>query len=805
MLEKKYEFKEIEPKLQKFWEGEGIYHYEPDSSKGVYSIDTPPPTVSGNLHIGHIFSYTQAEMIARFHRMQGQNVFYPFGFDDNGLPTERLVEKEEGIIAQDMPRSEFIKKCMSTTQKYEAEFKELWQSLGFSIDWSLQYETISPLAQRISQRSFLDLARKGKAYLKETPVLWCTSCQTSIAQAELDSLEKEAAFNWIPFQVEDEELIVATTRPELLCGCVALLIHPEDERYVKYIGKEAIVPLYDFPIPILGDKKVSKEKGTGIVMCATFGDTTDLEWYNVYRLPYKKIINPDGTISDDVPFIHGLNVGEAREKIINKLREEGLLKRSEKILHTVAVHERCGKDIEIITSKQWFIDILNDKDKFLDAADKINWYPSSMKTRYEIWVQNLKWDWCISRQRYFGVPFPLWYCKDCGSIIFAREEDLPVNPLESSPKEPCSCGSNSFIPEDAVMDTWATSSLTPMINSKWGEKGDASQKLLPMNMRTQAHEIIRTWAFYTIVKSIYHTGQIPWKDIMICGFVMAKQGEKISKSKNNASLSPKALIDKYSADGIRYWAANSKLGTDTMFSEDELQTSNRFLTKLWNAARFSVMHLGDYQKQKDVKLMPIDRWIVEKYKDAEAKAAAYLEQYEVGAARYEIDEFFWKDYCDNYLEIVKERLYKPEIHGYENRLSAQFALYTSFLGILKTYAIYVPHIVEEIYQAYFREYEETASIHKTIWSRADEADEDILRFGETVKQILLEIRRYKSERNLSLKTEVDTIRIFCPQSFIPLLEETRKDLHACTGAKTIEFREGEGLAVIIGKGGFCCY
>lgn len=599
--------------------------------------------------------------------------FTPFGFDDNGLPTERLVEKEEGIIAQDMPRSEFIKKCINTTQKYEAEFKKLWQSLGFSIDWSLQYETISPLARRISQKSFLDLAGKGKAYLKETPVLWCTNCRTSIAQAELDSLEKETAFNWIPFQVEAEELIAATTRPELLCGCVALFIHPEDERYAKYIGKKAIVPLYDFPIPILGDKRVSKEKGTGIVMCATFGDTTDLEWYNDYRLPYKKIINPDGTVNDDVPFIHGLSVGEAKEKIISKLRGKGLLRKSEKILHTVAVHERCGKDTEIITSRQWFIDILNDKDKFLDAADKINWYPSSMKTRYEIWVRNLKWDWCISRQRYFGVPFPLWYCRDCGSIVFAREEDLPVNPLESSPKEPCSCGSNSFIPEDAVLDTWATSSLTPLINSKWGEKGDTSGKLLPMSMRTQAHEIIRTWAFYSIVKSIYHTGQIPWKD-----------------------------------------------------------------------------------------------------------------------------------YCDNYLEIAKERLYQPEIHGHENRLSAQFALYNSFLGILKMYAIYVPHMVEEIYQAYFREYEKTASIHKTIWSRTGEADENILRFGETVKQILSEIRKYKSERKLSLKTELDTIRIFSPQSFIPLLEETRKDLHACTGAKTIEFREGEGLVVVIGTGGFSC-
>ncbi|MFZ5967525.1 MAG: valine--tRNA ligase [Bacillota bacterium] len=795
MLEKKYNFHEAEPSLQKFWEEEGIYHYEPESSKEIYSIDTPPPTVSGKLHIGHIFSYTQAEMIARFQRMQGKNVFYPFGFDDNGLPTERLVEKDEGIVAHRMPRSEFIKTCVNTTKKYESEFKELWQSLGFSVDWSLQYETISPIAQRISQKSFIDLAKKGKAYLKETPVLWCTHCQTSIAQAELESAEKKTTFNWIPFFVNDKELVVATTRPELLYGCIALFVHPEDERYNSYIGKEAIVPLYQFSIPILADTKVSQEKGTGIVMCATFGDTTDLEWYNIHQLPYKKVINPDGTIHKDVPLIHGLSVKEARETILKKLGEEGLLIKSEQIFHAVSVHERCSKEIEIIPSKQWFIDVLQDKDKFLAAADKINWYPASMKTRYQIWVENLKWDWCISRQRYFGVPFPLWYCKGCGSVIYAKEDDLPVNPLECTPKESCPCGSSSFIPEDAVLDTWATSSLTPMINAKWSERDDISQKLLPMSMRTQAHEIIRTWAFYTIVKSIYHTGQIPWKDIMICGFVMAKKGEKISKSKDNASLSPHALIDKYSADGIRYWAASSKLGTDTMFSEMDLQTSSRFLTKLWNAGKFTLMHLQDYEMQKKAKLLPVDRWIIERYKEVEMKAAEYMGQYEVGAARHEIDEFFWKDYCDNYLEIVKERLYKPEIHGKENRASAQFALYHSFLGILKMYAIYIPHMVEKIYQAYFRQHENTVSIHQTTWYKADETDKSILQFGETVKQILAEVRKYKSERNISLKTELDIVEIFTLKNHIPLLTEIKKDLHACTAAKMIHLKEEKEFAI----------
>lgn len=545
-MQKKFDFRQVEKEMQEFWKNNSVYSFDPDSPDEIFSIDTPPPTVSGSLHIGHIFSYAQAEMIARYKRMQGYNVFYPFGFDDNGLPTERLVEKEEGIVAKDLPRSEFIKKCIKTTEKYEKEFKDLWKSLGFSVDWSLQYETINPMVQRISQKSFIRLYKDGKAYMKESPVLWCTECQTSIAQAELDTVDKETTFNYLKFKSswpDGEDLIVATTRPELLYGCVCLFVNPEDARYKQYIGKNASVPLYNYEIPILADSKVDIEKGTGVVMCATFGDSTDVEWYLEHKLPYRKSILADGKIDGTVPFIGGLDVIEARKQIIKLLSEKDLITAADSITHTVAVHERCGKEIEIIPSKQWYIDSLSHKDLFLKAADEINWYPEHMKNRYVSWVENLKWDWCISRQRYFGVPFPIWYCKNCGEVMVAREEMLPVNPLETRPKEPCSCGCREFFPESSVLDTWATSSVTPQINARWGEEGDISSRLLPMSMRTQAHEIIRTWAFYTIVKSIYHTGKIPWKDIMVCGFVLAKKGEKFSKSKGNAALSPQALIE----------------------------------------------------------------------------------------------------------------------------------------------------------------------------------------------------------------------------------------------------------------------
>ena len=797
MLEKKYNARIREERWQKYWGEIEVYKFNPNSDEEIYSIDTPPPTVNGKLHIGHIFSYTQAEMIARYQRMSGKNVFYPFGFDDNGLPTERLIEKEENIKAKELPRSVFVKKCMETTLKYEEEFKKLWMSLGFSVDWSLQYETISPLAQRISQKSFLDLVKKNRVYVKEMPVLWCTNCQTSIAQAELEWNEKDTSFNWIRFLVEEEEVVIATTRPELLNGCTALFVNPEDARYKQLVGREAVVPLYNYRIPVMADQRVSMDKGSGVVMCATFGDSTDLEWYNEYKLPYRKVIEGNGKITEATPLIGGLGVKESRAKIIALLEENNLLIKTEALSHSAATHERCGHEIEIINSKQWYINILDNKEELLEAGKKINWYPESMRIRYENWVENLKWDWCISRQRYFGVPFPLWYCKSCGEAIFADSENLPINPLEDCPKKACSCGCASFIAEDAVMDTWATSAVTPLINGRWQETDDRCSKILPMSMRTQAHEIIRSWAFYTIVKSLYHTGEIPWRDIMICGFVMAKKGEKISKSKDNSEASPQELIAKHSADTIRYWAANSKLGTDTMFSESELQVSVRFLTKLWNASKFSIMHLNDFDGKEAEQCLPIDKWVLQRLGEVQREVSAFLEKYEIGAARHVVDEFFWGDFCDNYLEIVKDRLYKPELHGYAERRSAQYSLYTVLLEILKLYAIYTPHITEEIYQAFFRDYEETASIHLLKWKLSQERDSKSLSIGSVICELVGAVRKYKSERNLSLKAELTRIKIAAPAEYHKDIAASLKDMMACTSAKDIDIASSSEIGIEI--------
>ncbi|MGI6309877.1 MAG: valine--tRNA ligase [Bacilli bacterium] len=792
-MEKKYPTNLAEKEIQKYWEKEQLYKFTMDDRK-IYSVDTPPPTISGKLHIGHIFSYTQAEIIVRFKRLLGYNIFYPFGFDDNGLPTERLVEKELGISAKDMPRSVFIKKCQETIVKYEEEFKNLWKSLGFSVDWHLQYETISDLSRKISQKSFLELAKAGHAYQKDMPVLWCPLCETSIAQAELDAIGRDAYFHYVKFKVEGTDLIIATTRPEYLSSCVALFVHPNDKRYKKYIGKKAKVPLYNFEIDIYSDAKVEIDKGTGIVMCCTYGDITDTNWQRQYNLPYKKLISADGTIDRDVLFIGGMHVNDARLKIVNLLKENDLLVKSEKINHVVGVHERCLTDIEILPSKQWYIDVLGIKDELLKMGDKIKWHPSHMKNRYIDWVTNLKWDWCISRQRFFGVCFPVWYCKKCGNVIYADEKDLPVNPLEDKPNGNCSCGNDEFIPENDVMDTWATSSVTPFINALYKESDERSY-LMPMSMRCQAHDIIRTWAFYTIVKSYYHTGNTPWKDIMISGFVLAKKGEKISKSKSNVVASPSKLIEKYGADAIRYWTASNKLGTDTWFSEEDIIASNRFLIKLWNASRFAIMQLSGYTSEYK-KLMPVDKWIIERCKEVTNNYIKYMNQYEIGLARGEIDRFFWHDFCDNYLEVVKERLYQREKHGMVAVKSGQYALYRVLLEILKMYSPIVPHITEYIYLTFFKEYEDKKSI-TTLIIRENKVENESLKFGDIVKAVLEQVRKYKTVNNMSMKAELDKLIIKGEEKYIGYLKQTKLDLKACTSAREINFISQEKLEIVI--------
>ena len=803
MLEGKYDAKKSEKKWQDFWEETGIYKFNPNEDKEkIFSIDNPPPTVNGKIHIGHVFSYTQIEMIARYMRMKGYDVFYPFGFDDNGLPTERLVEKQIGKKANQLSREEFNKLCLETTAKYEEQFKELFKSLGFSADWDYMYSTMGEKAQKTSQKSFIDLYKKGKLHHEEKPCLWCSECQTSIAQAELDTKDVDTKFNYLSFNVPElnEKLEIATTRPELLPGCVAVFVNPNDPKKAKYIGKEIEVPLMGYNVKILADDKVELDKGTGAVMCCTFGDATDVEWCKQYNLPTKQIIEKDGTISKNIENIGGLKVEEAREKIIEQLKENGYLLKQEDLTHQIGVHERCGTPAEFVREKQWEIDLLQDKERLLKAGSDINWNPKSMKARYDDWVKNIQWNWGISRQRFFGIPFPVWYCNDCGETVIANEEQLPVNPLSTNPTDPCPCcGGTNFEPEKDVMDTWATSSVTPLINADWAkdENGEFMKKIYPMSLRANAHDIIRTWDFYTIAKGLYHTGELPWKDIMIAGHVLAKKGEKISKSKCNSGMEPEKLLENYSADAIRYWTATGKLGNDVMYSDETMRDANKFINKMWNAAKFATMNLEDYnpEESKDIELLPMDQWTLSKLAKMKEEYDSYFSKYEPGLALNAYQKYFW-DYCDNYVEIAKHRLYNPDLYGEDAKKSAQKATYDSMLQLLKMGSVYLPHVTEEIYQDFFRDKEKQTSIH--IMDMDDfqyEANQEIIENGNAVVDAISQVRKYKSENNLSLRSPIKFAKISVPEDKRDFFEKALLDVKNTTTVQDFEIENNSELGV----------
>ncbi len=777
MLDKKYNASEKEKKWLDYWNENKIYEFKPDDRE-IFSIDTPPPTVNGKIHIGHIFSYTQTEMLARYKRLRGYNIFYPFGFDDNGLPSERLVEKEQGKRAHEIGREKFSELCYETTDKYEKDFQELFSRMGVSTDWSIHYKTVSPSTIKISQRSFLDLLKNGHCYHKESPALWCNECRTSIAQAELETKTIKTTFNYIKLKtVEDnEEFIIATTRPELLPAIVSVFVNPNDEKNKHLIGKTAHIPVIDVEVPIMADEKVDLDKGTGLVMCCTFGDQTDIEWWKKYNLPLKYIFTADGKIDEKVPIYGGLKIKDARKKIIEDLQAGGYVVKIEELEHEVQTHERCGREVEYTVMKQWFIDIMSHKDDFLKIGNEINWHPAYMHARYDEWVNNIAWDWCISRQRYFGVPFPVWYCKDCGEPVFAREEDLPVNPLVDSPKcDKCSkCGCTEFVPEIDVMDTWATSSVTPLINMRYREKDNYEDILKPMSLRTNASEIIRTWDFYTIVKSFYHFGQRPWNNVMISGFVMAGKGEKISKSKGNSKHEPMDLINQYSADVLRYWAGTGRLGTDIIFSEETLLRGKKLINKIWNVSKFIEMHLTDYEDKEFNDFEYIDKWILGRFQEMEKSFLIYLDDYEVGLALNILEKFFW-EFCDNYIEIVKHRLYRPEEFGEIPRYSGQKTVYTILYKLLQDFSIFFPFITEEIFQEL---YHTEKSIHITEIKPLNYDFNKEIELGNQMVEIISQARGAKTNSNVSLKTPIKMLSIGVSEELNEALNKASKDFKA---------------------------
>ncbi|MFC1948219.1 valine--tRNA ligase [Chloroflexota bacterium] len=789
-LSKRYYPAESEKKWRQYWEQQQVYRCNLDNGNPVYSIDTPPPTVSGDLHMGHCYSYSQPDFYARFYRMNGYNVFYPMGFDDNGLPTERLVENRLGITPDGVGTEIFIREIINISREVEENFEQLWKKLGLSIDWEHVYTTISLESRKAAQYSFIDLYRKERIYRSSSPSIWCPACRTAIAHAEVADLNRETTMITITFGLnENESIPIATTRPELLPACVAVFVNPNDSRYRHLVGKTAITPLFNKQVPILGDEKADPEKGTGIVMCCTFGDTTDIKWWREYELPLVGIIGTDGILNDRAEFLTGLDIRSARRKIIEELKYQNLVLNETVVSQTVSVHERCDTPVEYVETKQWFVKVMDRKEELLEAGRKIHWHPGHMLSRYEDWVNNLEWDWCISRQRYHGVPFPLWYCSECGRMNLAEDSELPVNPGIQSPSKPCECGSNNFLPETAVMDTWMTSSLTPQIAGKWLDTGDTFNKVFPMSLRPQAHDIIRTWAFYTIVKSLYHFDEIPWRDIGISGHGLSPEGHKVSKSRTINVLDPRAVMEKYSADAVRYWAASSRLGEDSMINEDKIAAGQKLVTKLWNVTRFSSSFLLDYRLPESVpSLLPADKWVLSELQQLIKDVSDSYGNYDHLTVKNRIEGYFWNTITDNYLEMVKSRLYdQPD--GLMEKESARFTLYRVLQTVIKLLAPIMPYITEEIYQILFKHQEGMNSVHLSGWPTVKPELEDGYAeyVGKTLVEIATQVRRYKSEKQLPMNSPLQSIIITTSsENLLDDLKECLIDIKSVTRASNIE-------------------
>jgi valyl-tRNA synthetase len=766
-MDDRYNPKEAEARIADFWGKEDIYKYKKDGRR-IYAIDTPPPTISGEIHVGHVYSYSQADFAARYKRMRGFSVFYPFGLDNNGLPTEILVEKQNKITAEHVGREKFVSLVKTTIKDYEQKYIDIWKKVGISVDWDYFYTTISDDVQKISQYSFIELYRMGRAYQKETPTIWCTKEKTALSQMELEDKMLKSEFVKIRF---DDEIIIATTRPEMLPACVAIFVSPENEDTKKFVGRKVKVPIFGQEVEILEDRRVDPKKGTGVVMCCTFGDVTDIDWYKAYNLPLRIIIDEKGKMTHE--YFFGKGIKEARTQIIEDLGKRGYLLERKEIEHAVNVHERCKTEIEFIVKQQWYIRYLDIKDRLIELGRELNWYPSHMRVRYENWIRGLQWDWNISRQRYFGIPFPVWYCKNCSSPILPEKNELPVNPLSSKPSKACTkCGSLEYIPEEDVMDTWATSSLTPLINSRWSLDNEMPE-IFPMALRPQAHEIISFWLFTTIVKSYLHTGKLPWRDAMISGHALDPKGKAMHKSLGNVT-EPMPLIEKYGADALRYWASSAKLGEDATFQEKEIIAGSRLMNKLWNIAKFVEKNRDGPEEITNI----IDKWIISKLREAEKEATDMFDVYNYAGSKRAIEEFFWF-FCDNYVEFIKYRIYNGD-------KSSNYTLNMVFLSVLKMLAPFMPYITEEIYLVLYSK-SDARSIHVSEWPDYNKFDnyESEVSVGDKIWKTVVYVRQWKHSNGMALNAELEELTV---QNFP---KEGEMDLRGSMNIKKIAEGRGE--------------
>jgi len=741
-ISKEYDFKQVEERWAGSWD-ESVYYFDWNSSAPQYIIDTPPPYPTGNFHIGNALNWCYIDFVARYKRMRGYNVMFPQGWDCHGLPTEVKVEEIHGITKNEVPREEFRRLCEELTAQNIAKMRVTMRRLGFSNDWSNEYVTMMPEYYSKTQRSFVQMFDKGMIYREDHPVNWCPRCGTAIAFAEVEYDSRTTTLNYLRFGSDLGDLEIATSRPELLAACVAVAVHPEDEKNRKYIGTEVRVPVFDYPVPVIADEVVDPAFGTGVVMICTFGDKQDVRWWVEHDLPLRQAIDREGKMTEVAGRFARMKISECKDAIIEEMRSEGTIYREEPLDQNVGLCWRCKTAIEILSERQWFVKI--NPGEIIETSSEIEWVPEHMEIRLKNWTGTMDWDWCISRQRIFATPIPVWYCKSCGEPLVAEEEWLPLDPnLEMPPISCPACGSEEFEPETDVLDTWMDSSISVLNVTGW--LSDHKPRY-PAQLRPQGHDIIRTWAFYTILRAKALVGVRPWDSILVNGMVLGEDGHKMSKSLNNF-IAPEEVVAKYGADAFRQWAAvGGSPGSDVMFRWKDVVSGGRFLQKLWSMYRFAAPHA---KRSEGTAPNQVDRWLLFELSQMIEAVTGSMDRFAFDEAFRAIRSFAWEEFADNYIELVKARLYGPD--GPEKR-AAQATIYEALETLTSLLAPFTPFIAEEIRMSLAGE-----SVHTASWPEPPKVLPQPE--GSLIKDVAAAVRRYKSDRGMALNAPLAGIEVY---------------------------------------------